>query len=361
AAETATGTRSLVISRSTYPSSGNYSGHWLGDNRSQWPDLHRSIIGMLEFNLFGIPYIGADICGFFGDTTPEMCKRWMQLGAFYPFFRNHNGLDQKDQDPVALGEMVTDASKRAVEQRYNLLPYLYTLFYRAHADGNTVVRPLFHEFPTDEITWDIDKQFMWGKSLLVSPILKPDQSSLSLYLPEGEWWHFEYEQSRTERLTGQYVIKTDMKSNIPVHIRGGTILPIQQYVLRNSSNEDTRNLSLYIFPQQDKASGELFLDDGLSKNTIENNLYILYQFSYENCIVQVTKLGNATWNDLTTNLMDVYVFKVKTVTNVEINNTTKQFTLDDKLNVLKVNANMELKEITSLAWADKKNGCQMLA
>ncbi|KFM69525.1 Sucrase-isomaltase, intestinal, partial [Stegodyphus mimosarum] len=202
---------------------------------------------------------------------------------------------------------------------------------------------------------------MWGKSLLISPILKPDQRSLSLYLPEGEWWHFEYEQSRPERLTGQHVIKTDMKSNIPVHVRGGTILPIQQYVLRNSSKEDTRNLSLYIFPEHGKAFGEFFLDDGLSKDTIKNNLFILYNFSYANCSVQVTKLGNTTWNALTTTLMDVYVFKAKTVTNVEINNTTKEFTLDDKLNVLKVNANMELKEITSITWADKKNGCQMLA
>ncbi|CAL1275534.1 unnamed protein product [Larinioides sclopetarius] len=146
AAEEATGYRSLVISRSTYPSSGRYAGHWLGDNKSTWDDLRYSVIGMLEFNMFGIPYIGADVCGFAEATTPELCKRWMQLGAFYPFFRNHNVLGQKDQDPVALGDEVVSASKRAVERRYALNPYLYTLFYRAHLEGSTVVRPLFHEF-----------------------------------------------------------------------------------------------------------------------------------------------------------------------------------------------------------------------
>lgn len=85
--------RSIVISRSTYPSSGHYAGHWLGDNQSKWTHLKLNIIGLLEFNLFGVPYIGADICGFFDNATAEMCTRWMQIGAFQTFYRNHNGFD----------------------------------------------------------------------------------------------------------------------------------------------------------------------------------------------------------------------------------------------------------------------------
>lgn len=72
--------RSLIISRSTYPTSGKYSGHWLGDNTASWTHLKYNIIGMLEFNLFGIPYVGADICGFLENSTEQMCQRWMQLG-----------------------------------------------------------------------------------------------------------------------------------------------------------------------------------------------------------------------------------------------------------------------------------------
>jgi maltase-glucoamylase len=72
--------RSVVISRSTFPSSGAFSGHWLGDNTADWSHLKYNVIGMLEFNLFGIPYIGADICGYFQNTTEQMCQRWMQLG-----------------------------------------------------------------------------------------------------------------------------------------------------------------------------------------------------------------------------------------------------------------------------------------
>ncbi|GAB0201266.1 maltase-glucoamylase, intestinal-like [Grus japonensis] len=137
--------RGIVITRSTYPSSGKWSGHWLGDNTAAWNQLDKSIIGMMEFSLFGISYTGADICGFFGDSEYELCARWMELGAFYPFSRNHNGNGAQRQDPVAWNSTFEDISRKVLNIRYTLLPYLYTLMYEANAHGSTVVRPLLHD------------------------------------------------------------------------------------------------------------------------------------------------------------------------------------------------------------------------
>ena len=99
---------------------------------------------MMEFNMFGIPYIGADICGFIFNTTEEMCQRWSELGAFYPFSRNHNILDAFDQDP-GVWPSVANSARSSLLIRYRLLPYLYTLFHLSHTTGSTVVRPLYHE------------------------------------------------------------------------------------------------------------------------------------------------------------------------------------------------------------------------
>ena len=119
AVQSSTGNRGLVLSRSTFPGSGQYAAHWLGDNWSLWSNLKYSIIGMIEMNQFGIPMVGADICGFTGIATEEMCNRWQQLGAFYPFSRNHNSNISPDQDP-AKWPLVAENTKNALLVHWNI-------------------------------------------------------------------------------------------------------------------------------------------------------------------------------------------------------------------------------------------------
>ena len=130
-------------------------------------------------NLFGIPLVGADICGITGNTTVELCARWSALGAFYPFSRNHNSDNSIEQDPAALGPIVTAAAKTALEWKYSLLPYLYTLFFKAHTVGDTVVRPLFFEFPRDSKSYEMSEtQFMWGPVLMIVPTLEENATTV---------------------------------------------------------------------------------------------------------------------------------------------------------------------------------------
>uniref|UniRef100_A0AAX7UXJ2 alpha-glucosidase n=1 Tax=Astatotilapia calliptera TaxID=8154 RepID=A0AAX7UXJ2_ASTCA len=249
--------RTLLLTRSSFPGVGKYSGHWLGDNGANWNDIKWAIPGMLEFGLFGIPYIGADICGFFDDSTEELCRRWMQVGAFYPFSRNHNAEGYKPQDPAVYGadSALVRSSKHYLNIRYTLLPYLYTLFYKAHTAGETVVRPVLHEFYSDSATWTVDRQFLWGKYLLITPVLDPMEQvgdrkrHVEMYLPAEK---------------------------LGLHIRGGAILPTQKPNVTTTYSRRNPMGLIIALDDHDSAAGELFWDDGDSRGIVSFFLFFFF-------------------------------------------------------------------------------------
>uniref|UniRef100_A0A8C1F2X9 alpha-glucosidase n=1 Tax=Cyprinus carpio carpio TaxID=630221 RepID=A0A8C1F2X9_CYPCA len=273
--------RSMIFTRSSFPGVGKYSGHWLGDNGANWNDIKWAIPGMLEFNLFGIPYIGADICGFFDDSTEELCTRWMQVGAFYPFSRNHNAQGYADQDPAAYGfdSLVVNTSRHYLNIRYTLLPYLYTLFYKAHVNGETVVRPVMHEFYSDSETWAVHKQFMWGAHLLITPVLDPGVEFVNAYIPDAIWYNFETGVKITDRKATINMYLPEDK--IGLHLRGGGILPVQRPDVTTTYSR-RHPMGLIVALNDNKAaSGELFWDDGDSRGiseglAINSKLFFFY-------------------------------------------------------------------------------------
>ncbi|KAJ8284121.1 hypothetical protein COCON_G00029710 [Conger conger] len=270
------GKRPFVISRSSFPSQGQYSGHWLGDNQSQWKDLYTSIPGMLTFNILGIPLVGADICGFGGSTTEELCVRWTQLGAFYPFTRNHNSIDEKAQDPTVFSPLARTAMKEVLLLRYSLFPLLYTLFHHAHMEGHTVARPLFFEFPEDPNTYSIDKQFLWGKSLLVTPVLDPGVTFVIGYFPKGLW--YDIYTGDSIRSSGEELKLQAPLNKINVHLREGAVTPTQRpnTTLWVSSGQPLHLIST--LRDDGTAEGDLFWDDGESIDTYETDQYAYIVF-----------------------------------------------------------------------------------
>ena len=177
--------RTFVLTRSTFVGSGRWAAHWTGDVQSSWEHLLVSVSGILNMNLLGIPLVGADICGFEHDTDRELCIRWTQLGAFYPFSRNHNSLTQRAQEPSAWDEEAMGIMRDALLQRYRLLLYLHQLFVRAHERGFPVANPLFLLFPEDTFTHDKDRQFLWGEAIMVCPVLEKGATSVWIYFPTG--------------------------------------------------------------------------------------------------------------------------------------------------------------------------------
>ncbi|KAH9371105.1 hypothetical protein HPB48_015670 [Haemaphysalis longicornis] len=125
--------------------------------------------------------VGADVCGFYDDAQEELCLRWMQLGIFYPLVRNNNAIESSAQDPSAFSVEFQAVARNALKLRYDLLPFLYTLFHHAHTKGTTVARPLFHVFPNDTEAYEIDRQFMWGDALLMTPVLEQNTLEICSY------------------------------------------------------------------------------------------------------------------------------------------------------------------------------------
>lgn len=113
--------RPFIIGRSTFAGSGKWAGHWGGDNASKWYYMYFSIPQALSFSLFGIPMFGVDTCGFNGNSDEELCNRWMQLSAFFPFYRNHNVLSANSQEPYVWDSVIA-ATKEAMHIRYRYVP-----------------------------------------------------------------------------------------------------------------------------------------------------------------------------------------------------------------------------------------------
>ncbi|RKP16814.1 glycoside hydrolase, partial [Rozella allomycis CSF55] len=261
--------RPFILSRSTFPGSGKYSYHWTGDNWSTWRQMHLSIPAILNFNMFGIPMVGADICGFNGQTTENLCARWMALGAFYPFSRNHNSIDAESQEPY-LWPIVSKVSKKYLRLRYKLLPYWYTLFYESSEFKKTVVQPLFFDFPNDEISLSIDTQFMVGSSLMVSPVLK-DSENVNVYFPKAKWYALEsFEAIPSD---GYHQIHAPI-DYLPVYIKGGRIVPMQGFAMVTEKARKQPFHLLIALSENGKASGSLYIDDGESLNVESNYSYI---------------------------------------------------------------------------------------
>jgi alpha-glucosidase (family GH31 glycosyl hydrolase) len=282
--ESQMGTRSLLVSRSTFSGSGHHAAHWLGDNWSTWASMAESIPGMLAMQFFGIPLVGADICGFNGDTTEELCARWQALGAFYPFARNHNAKGQISQEPF-LWQSVADVTRKTLSVRYSLLHVFNTLLFETHKQGGTVVRPLFLNFAQDPATFAVDAQFMIGSAVLVTPVLTQGATSVTGYFPQvndaglpQRWFDLWSGAEFFAGSTGLAQLDAPL-STIPLHYAGGNVIPTQAPGL-NTEAQAKNPFNIVVAPDSvGAATGALFLDDGETLQVGSNSTQATFRYA----------------------------------------------------------------------------------
>ncbi|KAI0274382.1 alpha-glucosidase [Russula aff. rugulosa BPL654] len=226
------GLRTLVITRSTFAGAGHKVGKWLGDNLSTWDHYRISIAGMLGMaTVFQVPMMGVTFAVLSGILS------W---------------------------PLVTQAAKNVLDIRYRLLDYFYTAFHKASLDGSPVINPLWFKYPTDTATFGIDLQFLFGDSILVSPVTEENVTTVTIYLPKDNFYDFA--TFAPVEGTGQNITLTNVNfTTIPLHIRGGAVLPLRTTGAMTTTELRTKDFEFVVAPDaKGTAAGSLYVDDGVS-------------------------------------------------------------------------------------------------
>lgn len=222
--------RPFIITRSAYSGTQRYSSSWTGDNVATWEHLWIANIQVQRMSISGMGFTGSDIGGFAEQPSGELYARWIQLGVFHPFCRTHSSGDHGNQEPWAFDVEVIDITRKFINLRYQLLPYLYTMFWQYIEEGVPMLKPLVYYDQDDIQTHYRNDEFIFGNQILVCPILEPNAVGRRMYLPRGEWYNY----WTNNLVIGGKEMWVDTKfDEIPVFIKAGAVIPkypVQQYV-----------------------------------------------------------------------------------------------------------------------------------
>lgn len=251
--------RPFVLSRSGFAGVQRYAALWSGDNTATDEGLLSSVLLNNQLGLSGLAFCGHDIGGFIGDGSKELYQRWIQVGVFSPFCRNHKGCGGSAGEPWAYGDEAEAISKSFIGFRYRLLPYLYAAFYEASQTGMPVARSLCIENPLDDKVYDplYQYQFLFGKSMLVVPVTTAEKQK-RMYLPKGDW----YDLYTDERITGNQELQQSVPAyQLPLFVKASSIIPVQSLV-QSTKESPSDTLVLHIYNGTESNSFTWYEDAG---------------------------------------------------------------------------------------------------
>ena len=273
--------RPFILMRAGYSGSQHYGiVPWTGDVGRSWGGLKSQPEISLQMGMQGIAFMGSDLGGFAGDHyDDELYVRWLQYGVFQPIYRPHAG-DAVPSEPVFRNEKTKQLSKKAIELRYQMLPYNYQLIYENNDTGTPLMKPLFFEEPNNKDLLAYADSYLWGNYFLVSPIVEAGKKEQKVYFPAKSNW---YDFYTGEKYTGGKfkTVKTH-EEYIPTFVRGGAIIPLAKPM--QSTKEYTGNdliLNYYYDSSVKKSKAKLYNDDGLTNDAKQSGQFEEMQFEAE--------------------------------------------------------------------------------
>jgi alpha-glucosidase len=262
--------RPFILTRAGFAGMQRYTALWTGDNRAEDDHMLAGVRLLASLGMSGVAFTGMDIGGFTGNPSPALYTRWMQLGAFVPYFRNHTALNTKSAEPWSFGEDVLEISRNYINLRYRLLPYLYSSFYAASQTGMPVVRSLAIDYTHDDKVYNpaFQNQYMFGSSLLIMP--QPGtQTFAKIYFPAGDWYDL-YSDVR-EKGNNEKLIELS-PALLPVYAKAGSIIP-EQSLIQHTGEKPTDTLLLHIYNGNAVSSFGYYEDDGISFRNERGGFY----------------------------------------------------------------------------------------
>jgi len=270
------GKRPFNLTRSGFSGVQRYGALWTGDNVSY--DEHM-ILGVRIVNclgLSGVAFAGYDLGGFVGDASTKLFARWISIGAFAPFFRGHTMINSRDSEPWSYGEEVEQIARNYIKFRYQLMPYLYSLFYEASLTGMPVQRSLAIDYTFSSKVYDhqFHNQYLLGPFILVVPV-ESNKELVRVYLPAGEW---NYLFTGVTYSGDREIIMDCPIHRLPVFIKAGAVLPMQRSL--PNTTEKTTELILHVYHSTEKTVFTHYEDDGDSFDYLQGK-YLKRQVHYK--------------------------------------------------------------------------------
>ncbi len=252
------GKRPFNLTRSGFAGVQRYSALWTGDNVSYDEHMMMGIRIVNSLGLSGVAFAGYDTGGFVGDANTKLFARWISIASLSPFFRAHTMINTRDSEPWSYGEEVEQICRNFIKFRYQLMPYIYSLFYEASQSGIPIQRSLAIAYTHQPQVYEgqYQHQYLFGPSILVAPV-ESNKELMKLFLPAGEWY---YLYSGKIYAGDQEIMLECPIHKLPIFIKAGSVLPLQKSVMNTS--EKTDELIVHVYAGKQSSEFIYYHDDG---------------------------------------------------------------------------------------------------